>query len=316
MYANSVIMLTGGTGSFGQAFTAYLLKCQPMEIRIFSRGELLQVLMSQRFDNPRLRFFIGDVRDKERLCQAMRGVDIVVHAAALKQVPIGETNPTEVIKTNCTGAMNVIEAAWECGVEKVLAISSDKAVEPVNLYGATKMVMEKLMVQANELPGHKTKFSCVRYGNVVGSRGSVIPLWREQSKTGRITITDPAMTRFWITLPLAVKFVTDCIGVMQGGEIFVPRIPSMNVTDLAEAIAPGCQREITGIRPGEKLHETLISEVEVGRTVRLADAFVIHTEDEINQYLPTRMGVHALTKPYISNTNDQWLTVGDMRGML
>ncbi len=237
---NKVILLTGGTGSFGQKFTEIALReHNPKVIRIFSRGELLQQQMQQRFnDDPRLRFFIGDVRDRERVYRAMNGVDIVVHAAALKQVPTCEYNPLEAVKTNIDGAANVIDAAIDNGVEKVMTISTDKAVQPVNLYGATKLAAEKLFIQSNVYTGwRKTRFSCVRYGNVAGSRGSVMPLFLKQKENGTITITDERMTRFWITLEQGVRFVIDCTGRMHGGEVFIPKIPSMKITELADEMS-------------------------------------------------------------------------------
>lgn len=306
MLDGKTILITGGTGSFGQAMTAYLLKnYYPEAIRIFSRGELLQVTMAQQFSDPRLHFIIGDVRDPQRVRQAMTGVDIAIHAAALKHVPIGEANPSEVIKTNIMGTMNVIDAAMECGVDRVMLISSDKAVQPVNAYGATKMLAEKLFIQANDLYGNHTKFSCVRYGNVVASRGSVILVWREQAKTGTITLTDDRMTRFWITMDQAVRFVASCLIIMSGGEIFVPKLPSATLTDLAEAVAPGCKQKVTGIRLGEKLHETLISAEEICRTIFSCEAefYLIRKSDTILWY----------GEPYASNTNSHWLTVEQMK---
>ena len=259
---NKVILLTGGSGSFGQKFTEIALRERnPKVIRIFSRGELLQQQMRQKFNNDsRLRFFIGDVRDRERVYRAMDGVDIVVHAAALKQVPTCEYNPLEAVKTNINGTANLIDAAIDDGVERVMAISTDKAVHPVNLYGATKLAAEKLFIQSNAYTGwRKTRFSCVRYGNVVGSRGSVVPLFLQQKENGVITITDRRMTRFWITLEQGVQFVIDCIGRMQGGEVFIPKCHSMKITDLADVIAPQTKREIIGIRPGEKLARSIRS---------------------------------------------------------
>lgn len=259
-----VVLVTGGTGSFGQKFVDLVLReHRPRKIIVFSRDELKQHDMRQRFpdtgDSP-VRYFLGDIRDADRLRRAFRGVDVVVHAAALKQVPACEYNPFEAVKTNVLGAQNIIDACIDCGVAKAMAVSTDKAVNPVNLYGATKLCMEKIFVQANAYSGSTgTKFSCVRYGNVVGSRGSVIPLFLEQRKTGRVTVTDPRMTRFWITLDQVVDFVVRCLGRMRGGEIFVPRIPTMRLGDLAEALAPGCAVESIGIRPGEKLHEILVS---------------------------------------------------------
>ncbi len=269
-WAEQSVLITGGTGSFGQKFVRTLLAHhKPRKVVVFSRDELKQHEMRTRgFDHPNLRFFIGDVRDADRLRRAFDGIDVVVHAAALKQVPACEYNPIEAVRTNIDGARNVVDAALDRGVTKVLALSTDKAVNPVNLYGATKLVAEKLVVQANAYAGGKPiGFSCVRYGNVVGSRGSVLPLFLEQAKTGTITITDPRMTRFWITLDQGVQFVVRCIEQMHGGEVFVPKIPSVRVTDMAAAIAPGCKIENIGIRPGEKLHEALISDDEA-RTTR------------------------------------------------
>lgn len=277
---NKTILVTGGTGSFGRKFVEIVLKeCRPKKLIVFSRDELKQHEMRQVFKDTEgspVRYFIGDVRDRERLERAFHGVDIVVHAAALKQVPACEYNPIEAIKTNIVGGTNVIDAAIDQGVKKVLALSTDKAVNPANLYGATKLCAEKLFVQGNAYAGDSgTVFSCVRYGNVVGSRGSVIPLFFEQRKTGRITVTDPRMTRFWLTLDQGVRFVINCIEQMHGGEVFVPKIPSMNIMDLVTAIAPGCEVTQVGIRPGEKLHEVLISEDESRDALELDDMFVI-----------------------------------------
>ena len=272
------MLVTGGTGSFGKRFAQVMLKeYHPKKLIVLSRDELKQHEMQKGgFDHETIRYFIGDVRDADRLRRAFDGVDIVVHAAALKQVPACEYNPIEAVLTNITGAKNVIDAALDRDVGKVVALSTDKAVNPINLYGATKLVAEKLFVQANSYGGGKgTRFSCVRYGNVVGSRGSVIPLFLNQRKTGRLTITDQRMTRFWITLDQGVRFVISCIEDMHGGEIFVPKIPSMNIPDLAEAIAPGCEIEYSGIRPGEKIHELLISEDEVRTTVELDNMYVV-----------------------------------------
>lgn len=272
------ILITGGTGSFGKKFIECMLqKYHPKKIIVFSRDELKQHEMRiNGYDDPSLRYFIGDVRDASRLRRAMREVDVVVHAAALKQVPACEYNPIEAVLTNVMGARNVIEAALDTDVERVVGLSTDKAVNPVNLYGATKLVAEKLLVQANSYSGTKrTRFACVRYGNVVGSRGSVIPLFVDQRKTGKITITDPRMTRFWITLEQGVEFVTHCIENINGGEVFVPKIPSMNIMDLAKAVAPDCEVSLIGIRPGEKLHEVLIGEDESWHAVEMDDMFVI-----------------------------------------
>jgi UDP-N-acetylglucosamine 4,6-dehydratase len=264
------ILVTGGTGSFGKKFVEIMLKeYHPARLIVYSRDELKQHEMRMAgYKDPNLRYFIGDVRDLPRLRRAFNGVDIVVHAAALKQVPACEYNPMEAIKTNILGSSNVVDAALDAGVKKVLALSTDKAVNPVNLYGATKLAAEKLMVQSNAYAGGmKTRFSCVRYGNVVGSRGSVVPLFIKQRETGEITLTDERMTRFWISLDQGVRFVIRCIEQMYGGEVFVPKIPSMRMVDLAKALAPDADIRIIGIRPGEKLHEVLISEDEARTTV-------------------------------------------------
>ena len=318
MLDNRIILLTGGTGSFSQAFASIVLKeHNPKVIRVFSRGELLQQQMGTKFSNGKLRFFIGDVRDKDRLYRAMSGVDIVVHAAALKQVPVCEYNPIEAVRTNIEGAVNVIDAAIENKVEKVIAISSDKAVHPVNLYGATKMVMEKLLTQANVYG--KTKFSCVRYGNVVGSRGSVIPVFQEQAKTGAITITDERMTRFWITLEQGVNFVLNCLSMMRGGEIFIPKIPSMKIIDLVEVTAPNAEQSITGIRPGEKLHEVLITEEEARHTREFKDYYVIEPEfaywTESTYWDMTGKSLLDGFR-YTSDGNSYWLTKNELREMI
>jgi UDP-N-acetylglucosamine 4,6-dehydratase len=271
------VLVTGGTGSFGNKFVEMMLtKYHPRRLVVFSRDELKQSEMMARFRDASLRFFVGDVRDRDRLERAMHGVDIVFHAAALKQVPACEYNPFEAIQTNVMGAKNVIDAAIDSGVRRVLALSSDKAVNPVNLYGATKLCAEKLFVDGNAYVGDRpTRFACARYGNVVASRGSVIPVFLEQRRNGRITITDPKMTRFWITLEQGVRFVIRAIEEMRGGEIFVPKIPSMNILELSRAIAPDCEVETIGIRPGEKTHEVLVSEDEARYTLEFDDKFVI-----------------------------------------
>ena len=266
-WSSKSVLVTGGTGSFGQHFIATLLRDHsPRRLIVFSRDELKQHEMRQVFpdgDGSPLRYFIGDVRDVDRLRRAMSGVDLVVHAAAMKQVPACEYNPIEAVLTNVMGAKNVIEAALDTGVHRVLALSTDKAVSPANLYGATKLVAEKLFVQANTYAGAgPTRFACVRYGNVIGSRGSVVPLFVKQRGAGRVTVTDPRMTRFWITLEQGVRFVVDCAERMLGGEVFVPKLPSTGMMTMVQVAAPGCEVDIIGIRPGEKLHETLISEDE------------------------------------------------------
>lgn len=317
---DKTILLTGGTGSFGQKFTEIVLReHSPDAIRIYSRGELLQLQMQQKFnDDERLRFLIGDVRDKDRLSRAMNGVDIVVHAAALKQVPTSEYNPIEAIKTNIEGAANIIDAAIDNNVGHVMNISSDKAVHPVNLYGATKLVAEKLYIQGNAYVGlGKTRFSCVRYGNVVGSRGSVIPLFLEQKKRGKIPITDERMTRFWLTLEQGVRFVIDCISRMRGGEIFIPKIPSMKVTTLAEAIAPKVKREIVGIRPGEKLHEILLSEEEAYHSREFTNYYLIEPEHPFWSKEKFKGGKSLPDGfKYTSDNNTKWLSVKELKKMV
>lgn len=313
-----MILLTGGTGSFGQKFTEIVLKkYNPKAIRIFSRDELKQWEMHKKFnDDVHLRFFIGDVRDKERLERAMDGVDIVVHAAAMKQVPFCEYNPFEAVKTNIIGAQNVIEAAIDRNVAQVIAISSDKAVNPVNLYGATKLCMEKIFIAANSYVGEhrSTKMACVRYGNVVGSRGSVIPLFREQGRVGSVTITDKRMTRFWITLERGVEFVIKCIDIMHGGEVFIPKISSMRVVDLAEAVVPKCKVRIIGIRPGEKIHECLLTEDEARHSLEFKDLFIIIPEHYWWQPKNWKGG-KALPEGfrYTSDKNRNWLTLKELR---
>lgn len=314
------ILVTGGTGSFGRAFTRVLLdEHTPRRLVVFSRDELKQHEMrTGGFDHPALRYFIGDVRDVQRLRRAMRGVDVVVHAAALKQVDACEYNPIEAIATNVDGAKNVIDAALDAGVSRVVALSTDKAVNPINLYGASKLCAEKLFVHSNTYGGASgTRFSCVRYGNVVGSRGSVIPLFRRQRETGEVTVTDPRMTRFWLTLEQGVRFVIRAIRTMEGGEVFVPKIPSMKIVDLVEAIAPGCTTKVIGIRPGEKLHEMLVAEDEGRHTVELDDMFVIQPVHPWWR-TPTHL---AGTAPedgfvYASHTNSEWLSVEQLRAIV
>jgi len=314
---NQVVLITGGTGSFGKKFTEAMLQdYHPRKLIIFSRDELKQHEMRMSgFDHPSLRYFIGDVRDVRRLRRAMHEVDIVVHAAALKQVPACEYNPIEAIMTNVMGARNVIDAALDTGVKKVVALSTDKAVNPINLYGATKLCAEKLFIQSNAYAGGTvTRFSCVRYGNVVGSRGSVIPLFLTQRQNGHITVTDSRMTRFWITLEQGVCFVIRCIECMHGGEVFVPKIPSMNIMDLAQAVAPGCEIEQIGIRPGEKLHEVLISEDEARHTLELDGMFVVQP---VHPWWFSDHWKEGRSLPdgfrYGSENNPQWLSVDDLR---
>ena len=280
MLNNKNVLITGGTGSFGKKMVQVILEeYKPEKLIIFSRDELKQFEMSQRWSMkkyPCIRYFLGDVRDKERLSRAFHGVDYVIHAAALKQVPAAEYNPEEFIKTNIIGGMNVIDAALMNGVKKVVALSTDKACNPINLYGATKLCADKLFVAANIYGVHdKTIFSVVRYGNVVGSRGSVVPFFKERSKTGILPITDSRMTRFWITLDQSVHFVLRVLDLASGGEIFVPKIPSMHIVELAKAIAPECTQEVVGIRPGEKIHEILIGEDEGRNTIEYDECYVV-----------------------------------------
>jgi UDP-N-acetylglucosamine 4,6-dehydratase len=318
-WKDSTVLLTGGTGSFGRRFAATLLAEQPVKkLIIFSRDELKQHEMRLTHDDLRLRYFIGDVRDRERLHRAVQGVNVIVHAAALKQVPSCEYNPFEAVKTNILGAANIIDVAIDAGVRKVIALSTDKAVSPINLYGATKLVAEKLFVQGNAYAGAGgTRFSCVRYGNVVGSRGSVIPVFEQQRSTGKITITDERMTRFWITLEQGVRFVLKCADLMHGGEVFVPKIPSMSLVDLAEVIAPECERETVGIRPGEKLHEVLVSRDESRYTLEFDDMYLIqpvHPWWQVQAYEGARPMTDG-TK-FSSDSNPWWLSREELRQMI
>ena len=315
-WTDTTVMITGGTGSFGRKFTEAMLKrYPPKKLIIFSRDELKQHQMRlDGLEHENLRYFIGDVRDPDRLRRAMHGVDVVVHAAALKQVPACEYNPIEAIMTNVMGARNVIDAALDTGVRKVMALSSDKAVNPVNLYGATKLCAEKLFVQSNAYSGDAgARFSTVRYGNVVGSRGSVIPAFLALRQNGTIPITDRRMTRFWITLDQVMDFVIRCIEVMNGGETFVPKIPSMSMMHLAEAMAPDCEIEFIGIRPGEKLHEALVSEHEARHTVEFDDMYVIEplhpwwSGTSWSDGKPLPEGFH-----YTSDSNSELLTTEDL----
>lgn len=314
---NKVILVTGGTGSFGKKFTeAVLNNYKPKKLIIFSRDEMKQYEMSKQFNQKNIRYFIGDVRDPERLHRAFSGVDIIVHAAALKIVPTAEYNPFEAIKTNVIGAENVINVAIDNNVEKVIALSTDKAASPINLYGATKLCSEKMFVAANNYSADNTKFSVVRYGNVFGSRGSVVPFFKECKKKGVVPITDEKMTRFWITLKQGVNFVLQCLTDMQGGEIFVPKISSMKVVDLAEAICPECKHEIIGIRAGEKLHESLVPKDDGIYTYEYEDRFITYP------YVIDHKGRKDGGKPigvdfngYSSDNNTDWLTVDQLRKM-
>ena len=320
-WSNKVVLVTGGTGSFGKKMVRILLdEYRPAKVIVYSRDELKQHEMrSAGFDATNLRYFIGDVRDLDRLRRAFEGVDIVVHAAALKQVPACEYNPMEAIKTNILGSGNVIDAALDAGVEKVIALSTDKAVNPVNLYGATKLAAEKLFVQSNSYAGgRKTRFSCVRYGNVVGSRGSVVPVFLRQRDAGEVTVTDERMTRFWISLEQGVRFVIRCIEQMSGGEVFVPKIPSMTILDLAKTIAPDAKVNVVGIRPGEKLHEVLISEDEARTTVELQDMFVVQPAEALwfGRDWENKGKLIVEEFRFASNTNDQWLTVEQIKKII
>jgi UDP-N-acetylglucosamine 4,6-dehydratase len=317
LFNNKNILITGGTGSFGKKYTEILLKnYSPNKIIIYSRDELKQYEMAQVFNDKCMRYFIGDVRDKSRLKKAMEDVDYVIHAAALKHVPVAEYNPMECIKTNINGAQNVIECAIENEVEKVIALSTDKAAAPINLYGATKLASDKLFIAANNLVGkRKTRFSVVRYGNVIGSRGSVVPFFVKLIKEGRkkLPITHKDMTRFLITLEQGVNFVLKNFERMQGGEIFVPKIPSMKIVDLARALCPECQLEEIGIRPGEKLHEVMITKDD--RCIEFKDHFVIKPTIQFNtpvDYTVNKLGEKGKEKEigfeYASNKNDWWLS--------
>ena len=324
MFNGKSILITGGTGSFGKKFIKTVLdRYSPKKVIVYSRDELKQYEMAAEFNAPAMRYFIGDVRDEGRLTKAMDGVDYVVHAAALKHVPIAEYNPMECIKTNINGAENVRNAALACGVEKVVALSTDKAANPINLYGATKLASDKLFVAANNIKGDKkTSFSVVRYGNVVGSRGSVVPFFKKLVETGasEIPITDPRMTRFWITLEQGVEFVIKSFERMYGGEIYVPKIPSMRVVDIALAMAPNLPMKVIGIRPGEKLHEVMCPSDDSHRTVEFDDHFVImptikFTDSDVD-YLSNPLGEHGRAVAegfeYSSDKNDIWLGVSDM----
>jgi len=318
MFKNKTILITGGTGSFGQAFTKKILKeDNPKAIRIFSRGEKEQVLMERKFNDRRLRFFIGDVRDSDRLYRALKDVDIVVHAAALKHVTVGEYNPIETIKTNVNGAINVIENSIKRNVERVMAISTDKAVHPVNLYGATKMTAEKLFIQANVHSYKSTKFSCVRYGNVIGSSGSVIPLFKKQKLEGELKITHPEMTRFWIKMDDAINFVRNCIDIMHGWEIFVPKMKSMRIIDVANTVAPNGRIKIIGVRPGEKIHEVLITEDEARHTITYKDFYIVEPEYEFVSYR-RRKDAEPLVydQPYTSDNNSDWWKIPEIAELI
>lgn len=321
IFKNKSILVTGGTGSFGKAFIKTMLaEHDPSRVIVFSRDELKQFEMAEMFKNePRIRFFIGDVRDKERLYRAFSGVDYVVHAAAMKQVPASEYNPFEAVKTNIHGAQNIIEAAIDQGVERVIALSTDKACAPINLYGATKLVSDKLFISGNAYAGTKrTRFGVVRYGNVVGSRGSVVPFFKRLAASGvkKLPITDDRMTRFWITLDQGVRFVINSLETSQGGELFVPKIPSMKVVDLAYALVPDAELDIIGIRPGEKIHEEMISADDARRTIDVGKYFVMQPEADWwhaahyeGQTLPEDFSYNSLN-------NTEWLSREDLVQMM
>ncbi|MFF5296970.1 UDP-N-acetylglucosamine 4,6-dehydratase (inverting) [Paractinoplanes globisporus] len=319
--SGSSILVTGATGSFGKAFLNYALThLDPQRIVIFSRDELKQYEVRQMFgDDKRLRFFLGDIRDRNRLSRAMHGVDYLIHAAALKQVDTAEYNPSEFVATNINGSQNVIDVAIDAGVKKVVALSTDKASSPINLYGATKLVADKSFIAGNHYAAtFPTRFSVVRYGNVMGSRGSVVPLFRKLAAEGKsLPITDKRMTRFWITLPQAVKFVVDSFDKMAGGELFVPRIPSMRIMDLVEAVAPGSETHETGIRPGEKLHEEMIASDDSRRTLRFPDRYVVQPVVASWGYQSPEGGEDVADGfNYRSDNNDLWLSIEDMRKLI
>ena len=319
VFDDASVLITGGTGSFGKRFVRTLLDTTGVaRVVVFSRDELKQYEMQQLFPSEaRLRYFIGDVRDYQRLRRALRGVHVVVHAAALKQVPAAEYNPFEAVKTNVLGAQNVIEAAIEQGVARVMALSTDKACSPVNLYGATKLVSDKLFVSGNAYAsGTPTRFAVVRYGNVAGSRGSVIPFFRQLASTGSLPITDERMTRFWITLEQGVSFVMDRLEHMHGGELYIPKIPSVKVVDLAKAIAPDAALEVVGIRPGEKIHEEMINVSDARSTVDMGDYYVIQPEldwwpKEQLDGTPVPSGF-----AYASDTNSHWLSYEELKALV
>jgi UDP-N-acetylglucosamine 4,6-dehydratase len=320
IFDGASLLITGGTGSFGKAFLERILnERNPARVVVYSRDELKQYEMKQKFgDDPRVRFFLGDIRDRDRLKTAFHGVDYVVHAAALKQVDTAEYNPMEYVKTNILGSENVLQAAIEAGVKRVVALSTDKASSPANLYGATKLTADKLFIAGNHYAaGYETRFSVVRYGNVMGSRGSVIPFFRKLALEGHpLPITDARMTRFWISLQQAVDFVMKCFNDMTGGELYVPRIPSMKITDLAKAISPNCELVVTGIRPGEKLHEEMISVEDARRTLRLDDRYEILPTLAEWGFVPPMVTPVAEGFDYCSDTNDLWLSETDLRGLL
>jgi UDP-N-acetylglucosamine 4,6-dehydratase len=319
MFKGKTVLITGGTGSFGKKFTEIVLKkYKPKRLIILSRDELKQFEMAQQFNDPCIRYFIGDVRDRDRLNRAFYDVDYVVHAAALKQVPAAEYNPFEAVKTNILGAENVINASIDHGIKRVMALSTDKAANPANLYGATKLCSDKLFISGNSYAGGRiSRFGVVRYGNVLGSRGSVVPFFMKMRETGVLPITDSRMTRFWITLEQAVELVLKRFETMQGGEIFIPKIPSMKITDLAYAIAPECEHKIIGIRPGEKLHETMVPEDDARNTLEYDDHFMIRPEFcewGDGHWKDGRKVPDGFR--YSSDTNTDWVTVDEIRELI
>lgn len=321
---NRSVLITGGTGSFGKAFVRHILAHHKIKrLVVYSRDELKQFEMARELSAPNLRYFIGDVRDAQRLERALRGIDIVIHAAAMKQVVASEYNPIECIMTNVIGAENVINACINTGVKKVIALSTDKAVNPINLYGASKLCSDKLFVAANHISGYEgCRLAVVRYGNVIGSRGSVVPVFRKQMQSGQLNITDGRMTRFWLTVDQGVQFVIKSLGMMQGGEVFIPKIPSMRIVDLATAMAPDCKQQITGIRPGEKLHEVMIPEDEARQTLEFDKFYVIRpnfrmwnsgSPDNYDNQIGTPI---AEGFSYTSDSNTQWVTADDLRTLI
>lgn len=318
---NKIVLITGGTGSFGKKFVEIVLeKYKPKKLIIFSRDEMKQYEMKRVFSEKKynnIRYFIGDVRDPDRLHRAFNGVDIIIHAAALKIVPTAEYNPFEAVRTNVFGAENVINVAIDNKVEKVIAVSTDKAVNPVNLYGATKLCAEKMFIAANNYSPHGTKFSVIRYGNVFDSRGSVVPFFKECRSKKEVPITDKNMTRFWITLGQGVEFVLSCLKTMKGGEIFVPKIPSMKITNLAKAVCPDCRQKIVGIRPGEKLHESLLSSDDGVHSHEFKDRFIIYPKVvDHNSHKKDGRCLGVRFQGYRSDNNPEWLNVKQLKKMV
>ena len=318
IFKDKTILVTGGTGSFGKKFTEVLMrKCKPKKLIIFSRDEMKQYEMRRQFNQKNIRYFIGDVRDPDRLHRALNGVDIIVHAAALKIVPAAEYNPFEAVKTNIIGAENVINVAIDNGVREVVALSTDKAANPVNLYGATKLCAEKMFIAANNYSPKGTVFSVVRYGNVLGSRGSVVPFFMGCRRKGYVPITHKNMTRFWVTLRKGVEFVISVLGDATGGKIFIPKLPSIKIVDLARVICPDCRQRIIGVRPGEKLHETLVSKDDWNVTYEYKDRFISYPE--VIDHREVIAGGRKLTEAfggYRSDNNPDWLTVKELKRMI